>query len=52
MNRDTILIIDSTTEHHFELGVCPYYIYHGLNVYSARNFVMSPNDEIKIMTEL
>ncbi|UIL51320.1 MULTISPECIES: KamA family radical SAM protein [Pantoea] len=36
----------------FELGVRPYYIYHGQEVYSTRSFVMSLDDEIKIMTEL
>lgn len=36
----------------FELGVRPYYIYHGQEVYSTKSFVMSIEDEVKIMTEL
>jgi lysine 2,3-aminomutase len=36
----------------FELGVRPYYIYHGQEVTSTRRFVMSIEDEIAIMTTL
>lgn len=36
----------------FELGVRPYYIYHGQEVTSTKRFVMSIEDEIQIMTTL
>lgn len=36
----------------FELGVRPYYIYHGQEVTSTKRFVMSIKDEIEIMTIL
>ena len=36
----------------FELGVRPYYIYHGQEVTSTKRFVMSLADEIAIMTQL
>lgn len=36
----------------FELGVRPYYIYHGQEVTSTQRFVMDIEDEIKLMTEL
>ncbi|GAB2941638.1 KamA family radical SAM protein [Hafnia psychrotolerans] len=38
--------------HLFELGVRPYYIYHGQEVTSTRRFVMSLEDEMAIMTQL
>ncbi|VEA67586.1 L-lysine 2,3-aminomutase [Serratia plymuthica] len=36
----------------FELGVRPYYIYHGQEVTSTRRFVMRLEDEMAIMTQL
>lgn len=36
----------------FQLGVRPYYIYHGQEVTSTTRFVMSIQDEIDIMTAL
>lgn len=36
----------------FELGVRPYYIYHGQEVTSTTRFVMSLEDEIEIITQL
>lgn len=36
----------------FELGVRPYYIYHGQEVTSTRRFVMEIEDEVELMTQL
>ncbi|WP_047193275.1 KamA family radical SAM protein [Caldimonas brevitalea] len=36
----------------FELGVRPYYIYHGQEVTATTRFVMALEDEIEIMTQL
>lgn len=36
----------------FELGVRPYYIYHGQEVTSTRRFVMEIDDEVELMTQL
>ncbi|WP_165856086.1 KamA family radical SAM protein [Marinobacter sp. JSM 1782161] len=36
----------------FELGVRPYYIYHGQEVTSTRRFVMDLDDEVNIVTDL
>ncbi|MFT4242022.1 MAG: radical SAM protein [Acidovorax sp.] len=50
--NDDKAILKSLFSKLFELGVRPYYIYHGQEVTSTKRFVMTLEDEIEIMTQL